>query len=272
MIDIFSNINVEALNEDIRATGGGSGVYTPGLHKVVGVECYFYDNTKFEGTTSQFVFTTEDGSSYTETMRTTPKSNQKEGTADAFNYLQKIAIVTGKTKEFATAIRGMLQSPDVPYTDTFKNEVKAKKLNLFVASKFTIMTHSEISGSANGIYVNQRLVLNQIFRSGDNASVSEVKDDVKDFTSFNYWTENPDIIAEKAIIKYSRDDRFENEPVLQEALKVAQAGTNLTKAVKTKLQEGFTAQEVLRGSTTSNEAAVVVSEPVGVDDPEDLPF
>ena len=272
MKDIFSSVAMNQCAEDIREKKAFGGIFTPGLHQVTGMEVFFFDNEKFDFVEAEVVFTTESGDTFAESMRTEVKSNQTQ--ADVFNYLYKVAMVSGKVNDIQKVISSTFNSKDVTHKTRFGDDVKAKKISLFANTKFTIMTYSELSGGANKIYCSQRVNLSQVFGNKDNVSPDEAQYKTPAGESFKYWSEDEARHHAKSSIKWAKDGRYENDPVLKEALVVLLNGVPFTKSVKEKLQDGFSAKEVINGTQNGKSAQApesnVVVDPDVAD--EDIPF
>jgi hypothetical protein len=249
MENLFANLDTAIIEEEIKVFGP-AGIYTSGIHTITGAEVYVYDNPKFEGASAQIKLTDESGATLIEDLRTTPKEGQKQ--SDLLSYLFNIALVSGKVSEYEKLKTTFVSLPTEAYEDTYKNKVQAKVIRLFANTPFKIVTVTELSGDANQIYSSQRVVLHQVFRASDNASLGEIKSKSEEVgASFKWWSD-PANTNSRASIKYHKDGKFEDQPCLQEALAFIQDGGTLDKKAKGLLQDGFSSREVaakLGGST-----------------------
>ena len=268
MDNIFTDLNTETSLDNIK-TFGAKTVYESGIHSVSGAEVFLYES-EYNGTTytnAEIVLTTPEGAVLVEELRVTPKSNQDKSTTDFLNYMTNIALVTGKLDALEQLKTQFAALPSVKYTNKYKKEVTAKSVKLFANSPFKIMTFSEISGGADGIYTSQRLNLVQVFRASDNASLAEIKDKKDEVGgSYEYFTENPETMAAKAQLRWVKPDSRSDldTEVLTEVLDYIKDGGKLSKDQREAIQEHWSvenAKAVLSGK---------VSEPKPVvDDTED---
>ncbi len=271
--NLFIDQNITEVQENIKSFGA-KGIYTPGLHDIVDTEIFLYE-TEWQGTTytnASIVFTNAEGATLTEDLKTSPNKNQTAATTNFLSYLASIAIVTDKIEglEGLKAAFGAL--PPVTYKDPYKNEHKAKSIKLFANTPYTILTYSELSGDANGIFTNQRVNLQQLFRATDGASVAEIKDKKEDVgASKTYWAD-PAIHTAKAQIKYHKDGRWADDAVLGAVLDHLQSGGTMSKDQRDKITAHWDAnfaKSVLKGAVEAPKGADIDE---AANDEEEVPF
>ena len=275
MTNLFETLNVETASNEIKSVGAG--VYTPGIYTVVGADIALFEVTYPSGdtvTNAEIVLTTDSGAKVIDELRTKPKSNQTQ--PDLLNYMYNIALVTDKVAELESLKTMFNTIKPSSYVDKYKTTHKeAKVIKIFTNSKFKVMTYTEVSGSANGIYTSQRLVLNQLFRFLDNASLGEIKDGKEAGGSFAYWMEDTTRISAKSQVKWLSDAKKDerDDAVLQVVCEHIKEGKPFTKDMRVKIQEtwdpSFAKQVLSSGGTT---AKAVDTSSVDVEDDIDAPF
>lgn len=271
MENLFLNMNTETASADIKGVSA-PGIYTPGIHEIVNTEIYLYES-EYNGTTynnAEIIMYNAEDATIKDELRTIPKSNQTQ--SDLLNYLYNLALITGKVDALESLKVGFNALPTVDHKTKYNKDVKAKVIKIFANTKLKVMTYSELSGSAEGIFTSQRLVLNQAFRFSDNASLAEVKEDSTDCgSSFDYWGQNEDSIHKKAQIRYNKNrDQVETD-VLEVVLDHIKAGKKLEKADREKIQGHWDvsyAKQVLSGET----ATKAKEAPVAEEEEPDRPF
>jgi len=275
MTNIFAQLNTQESLENIR-TMGAKGIYNPGIHDFNGATIYLYES-EWQGTTytnAEIVLTTADGATLVDELRAAPKSNQTEATTDLLNYMTNLALVSGTIEALEQLKVQFSTLPTVDYKTRFKKNVKAKVIKIFANIKFKAMTYSELAGDANDIYKSERLVLNQVFRDVDGASLAEIKDKKEPGESIVYWKENEDKIAGKAQLRWDKKRDSNDEAVLNVILDHIQAGKEFKKDQRERIQGHFDvafAKQVLSGAATTDASAPVVDEAPAAEIEED-PF
>ena len=267
--------NPESSNEEIKSTGGNS-VYKSGVHTAVSAEIVLFE-TVYEGqatTKANIIITTDTGAILVDDLKATPNSNQVAGKTNLINYMHYIATVTDKVADLSKALSQFGTLPKVKYTDAFKKEYDAVSIRVFANTKFKFMTYSEVSGSANGIYTKQRLVLNQLFRFADNASLGEIKDKKTEVGgSYVYWTTDPITCAAKTQVAYSKNRHESDTAVLEVVADYLKEAKVMSKDQREKIQKHWNAdyaKTVLSGKlspVTSIDTSTIDAEDDGSDQP-----
>lgn len=260
MNNIFNGYKEEESNDNIKSVGGAS-VYNAGIHTATGAKVYVYE-TEWQGTkytNSDIVITTESGATLTDSLKTTPNSNQTEATTNFLTYLFNIAVVTDKKEALAQMKTQFNALPVIKYTDPYKKEHQAKEINIFANVKFKFMTHGEVTGNANGIFTSQKLTLNQVFRFSDNASLAEIKDEKEPGGSYEYWAEDDFANCKaKTIVGYRKNRDEHEEEVLEVVAEFIADGGKFDKPKREKIQDNWDkdyAKSILSGEepNTSND-------------------
>lgn len=235
--------NPEQSNEEIKSNGG-NGVYKSGVHTAVSAEIVLFESV-YEGqatTKANIIITTDTGAILIDDLKATPNSNQTASKTNLLSYMHYIAVVTDKVADLSTALSQFGTLPRVKYTDAFKKEYDAVSIRVFANTKFKFMTYSEVSGDANGIYTKQKVVLNQLFRFADNASLGEIKDNKTEVGgSYIYWTTDPITCAAKTQVQYKKNRHEADAAVLEVIADYLKEAKVMSKDQREKIQKHWNA-------------------------------
>jgi hypothetical protein len=243
-MNLFGNINITEIKEEIEVQGAKT-IYRPGVHNIVDTEFFVWEKAgtgKAEGQTfveSEVVFTADTGAKLVQELNT----YDQNGTSELVTMMSKVAMATGREEEFTAFTKVGDTAPSEAYKTRFKKDVQAKVVRVFKGAKYAITTTTALNMNFQGdsIFTNQevhKFKQDAMFRVGDNASVSEIKDgnEEKFGSSYEYWTKGDGAEGIKTTINVGyNDNNYEDRDkkskvlnsIVQSAVDYYKDGNNL---------------------------------------------